>query len=620
VIAYSHPYAVYAKAMAVNHRNTALISRVIFRGVQPTDIPRCHQIEAASYPEDEAASKAALQYRQHHGAPFFRCAFLVGDSSGGSPEVKTATTSAYSSISYKGQSMNPSATLNGTIIGFVCATRCKSFTAESLKTHDGTGKILAIHSVVVEERYRNSGVASAMLQDYVSAMERLNDRGALKVKTDKIVLMAKKNLLAFYVRNGFMAMGVSPIVHGKEQWFELERIFLSSKRSDAKTHRCFLIDSFADAEKQGSGNPAGVVVCDGPPGEQESGEIPSKNGDSDSDESLDKMDEAGNDVSNVQDRGVEWMATVAKEFHQSETAFIWPLPQDKTALNPQENTAKAPAYAIRYYTRSGVEVDLCGHATLAAAFCMLHPKKMEDSKQTHKISFFAKNADLHAELLVPPANAQPATSINSNASRIAMNFPWKNITPISHCEKDEREDVLKMISHAFSGANSGQAKLFGFCVDQSLSFFTKHTLHIGTTDGKEDLLIELTEEAFDSLLGLKVDYGAFLEWQGYSRGVIICCCASTAKSEPTEQPTSASDFRSRFFGAKLGIDEDSVTGSAHCSLGPYFGKKLGKTVVVGRQESERGGLVECILKPEEGRVCIVGTAVMTVSGQLSISI
>jgi len=524
--------------------------------------------------------------------------------------------------------MNPAATLCGTIIGFVCSTRCKSFTAEALKTHDGTGKILAIHSVVVEERYRNSGVASAMLQDYVSSIERLNNKGVLKVKMEKIVLMAKKNLLAFYVRNGFMAMGVSPVVHGREQWFELERVFTSSEGSDAKTHQCFLVDSFADAEKQGSGNPAGVVVLDGPPGvEQSNSGTTNKNGDSDSDESLDKMDEGKNDESKVQDRGVQWMSTVAKEFNQSETAFIWPLPHHKTTLNngclcPQQNSAKTPAYAIRYYTRSGMEVDLCGHATLAAAFCMLHPKKMEDQKQNHQIAFFANNDDLQAELLLPPANSQSTTPISThnNASRIAMNFPWKNVTPISP-GKGGQEDVLSMMSHAFSGAtDSGHAKLFHFRKDQSQSFFTQHVLHIGTTDGKEDLLIELTEEGFDSLLGLKVDYGALSAWQGYSRGVIICCCASTSKAESTEQQTSSLDFRSRFFGPKVGIDEDPVTGSAHCSLGPYFGNKLGKTVVVGRQESERGGVVECILKPEEGRVCIVGTAVMTVSGQLSISI
>lgn len=44
-----------------------LLSRIIFRGVQPTDVSRCYQIESSSYPEDEAVSKSTLQYRQHHG-------------------------------------------------------------------------------------------------------------------------------------------------------------------------------------------------------------------------------------------------------------------------------------------------------------------------------------------------------------------------------------------------------------------------------------------------------------------------------------------------------------------------------------------------------------------------
>lgn len=567
-----------------------------------------------------------LQYRQHHGALFFRCAFLVGDI--GSPGTGSpgGTTSTSSSISYQGRSVNLGATLRGTIIGFICSTRCKSLTAEAMKVHDASGKILAIHSVVVQEQYRNCGVAGAMLQDYVSAMERLNNKGSLKVKMEKIVLMSKKNLLAFYVKNGFMAMGVSPVVHGKEQWFELERKFASSEGSDAKTLECYIVDSFADVEKQGSGNPAAVVLLNGPPGaEQSNNEFMSKSNDSDTDNSLDGMDE--DKIDKVQDRGVEWMATVAKEFNQSETAFIWPLPHKKTLDNgclcPHDNTAPSPAYAIRYYTRTGVEVDLCGHATLAAASVLFLPKKIEDPKQNHKIAFFAKNDDLQMELLVPPANSQPTTPISTSnkASRIAMKFPWKNVTPLSP-EEDSREEVLNMMSRAFSGtATPGQASLFRqFRNDQSPSSFTQHVLHIGTTDGKEDLLIELTEEGFDLLRGVKVDYGALSAWQGYSRGVIVCCCASTPKAESTQPPTPSVDFRSRFFGPKVGIDEDPVTGSAHCSLGPYFGDKLGKTVVVGRQESDRGGLVECILKPDEGRVCIVGTAVMTVSGQLSISI
>lgn len=58
-----------------------------------------------------------------------------------------------------------------------------------------------------------------------------------------------------------------------------------------------------------------------------------------------------------------------------------------------------------------------------------------------------------------------------------------------------------------------------------------------------------------------------------------------------------------------------MTGSAHCTLGPYFGTKLGKERVVGKQMSERGGIVECVIK--EDRVSIIGSAVKTMSGSLS---
>ncbi|KAL7438940.1 hypothetical protein ACHAXH_003647 [Discostella pseudostelligera] len=565
--------------------DVSLLSRIIFRRVLPTDVSQCYQIESASYPEDEAASKAKLQYRQHHAAPFFRCAFLVSDDGDNTSDGRTC---ASTSISYQGQSMHPSATLRGTIIGFVCATLCDSFTAEAMKVHDAAGKILAIHSVVVDEKYRNHGVASAMLQDYILAMENLNEKGKLKTKMEKIVLIAKKEKLAFYVRNGFTVTGVSPVAHGKEQWFDLERTFASANKSNANSYECYLVDSFADVDKRGSGNPAGVVILNDPPGvssESHGGDC--RDGSLEEDLNEDEDENADGEISV---RGVQWMSTVAKEFNQSETAFIWPLRHDQSSCQLQDD-ASTPTYVIRYYTRTGVEVDLCGHATLAAACCVFH---RENSKQYQKIAFVAKNDTLQAELHHPADIASNST----NASRIVMSFPWKNVTPVLP-EKDI-EEILSMMSRAFFGMES----------IQSTAFFTQHVIHFGTTDGMEDLFIELTEAGFDSLLGVQVGHGALTSWEGYSRGVIICCCSSG-------RPSSV-DFRSRFFGPKVGIDEDPVTGSAHCSLGPYFGKKLGKSVVVGRQESERGGLVECILRQEEGRVCIVGTGVMVLSGQLSI--
>ena len=577
--------------MADNNTNfsSSILDRIIFRAVQPTDIPRCYQIESASYPEDEAASKSALQYRQHHAAPFFRCAFLIDNggstsyndirsiSNGGmggmgSPSI-AGTTSTSSTISrpVKPAPMNLQQTLKGRIIGYICSTRCSSFSEEAMKLHTATGKILAIHSVVVEKKYRNCGVASAMIQDYLLAMERLNGKnvkdGTLKVRMYKIVLMAKKNLLAFYVRNGFRAMGISSVVHGKEQWFELERDLATD---EAKKNKCFLLDSFADVDKEGSGNPAGVVLLDAPPG-GEVGDAVAKNNSFDDDDELDDIMEDADDnnfAPEISPRGVEWMGAVAKEFHQSETAFIWPLPN-----------YEATTYAIRYYSRSGLEVDLCGHATLASAAVLLGA----GTKQVDgNVTFYAKNDVLQAELILPQPPSSAAAAIsnsnnNINASRIAMNFPWKDVTSILAGGEDYKA-VLNILSYAFFGtsikAEVESDLVAKFCAfynpkDQSHALFSRHILEIGTTDGKEDLFIELTEEGFDLLRGVKVEYQAFSGWSGYSRGVIICCIAGKESSEAMENGDDIRgngnrsggnpvvDFRSRFFGPKVGIDEDA---------------------------------------------------------------
>lgn len=74
------------------------------------------------------------------------------------------------------------------------------------------------------------------------------------------------------------------------------------------------------------------------------------------------------------------------------------------------------------------------------------------------------------------------------------------------------------------------------------------------------------------------------------------------------------DFVSRFFAPKAGIDEDPVTGSAHCTLIPYWAKRLGKTQLMARQVSARGGELRCELR--ESRVLIGGTAVEYLRGEI----
>ncbi|HYM72496.1 MAG TPA: PhzF family phenazine biosynthesis protein [Stellaceae bacterium] len=76
------------------------------------------------------------------------------------------------------------------------------------------------------------------------------------------------------------------------------------------------------------------------------------------------------------------------------------------------------------------------------------------------------------------------------------------------------------------------------------------------------------------------------------------------------------DFVSRFFAPAKGVDEDPVTGSAHCTLIPYWAERLGKTRLEARQVSRRGGALSCAL--DGGRVTIAGRAALYLSGTISL--
>jgi predicted PhzF superfamily epimerase YddE/YHI9 len=79
--------------------------------------------------------------------------------------------------------------------------------------------------------------------------------------------------------------------------------------------------------------------------------------------------------------------------------------------------------------------------------------------------------------------------------------------------------------------------------------------------------------------------------------------------------SSGYDFVSRFFAPGAGIDEDPVTGSAHCCLGPYWSKRLGKDEFVAYQASERGGVVG--VRVAGDRVYLRGRAVTVLRGELA---
>jgi hypothetical protein len=229
-----------------------------------------------------------------------------------------------------------------------------------------------------------------------------------------------------------------------------------------------------------------------------------------------------------------------------------------------------------------------------------------------------------------------------------MDYPWRTVDPVPP-GKDGQAAVIAMLRRAFFGAwsvVSPDDEDNDHDTDElAFSLSVNHVLFIGVTKGGEDLLIELSVEGFELLCGRSVDYVALKQgYNGYTRGVIVCCEVPEVAADESSTVASADsnqnsnylrpaavarnitlsdlvnlhggqlDFRSRYFEPKVGVNEDPVSGWPHCALAPYFGTRRRKQRLIGVQESDRTGLVECILK--EDKVCIIGSTVTTVSGKL----
>jgi PhzF family phenazine biosynthesis protein len=123
--------------------------------------------------------------------------------------------------------------------------------------------------------------------------------------------------------------------------------------------------------------------------------------------------------------------------------------------------------------------------------------------------------------------------------------------------------------------------------------------HVGRS--RFDYLVEVESER--AVREMAPDFKRLLDLK--CRGVIV-----TARSEDP-----SFDFVSRFFAPAVGVDEDPVTGSAHCCLASYWGKKLGKARMTGYQASARGGVVRVEVRGE--RVILGGNAVVFATGQIS---
>lgn len=124
---------------------------------------------------------------------------------------------------------------------------------------------------------------------------------------------------------------------------------------------------------------------------------------------------------------------------------------------------------------------------------------------------------------------------------------------------------------------------------------------VWTGKNRMDYLIEFPDA--EMVLNFEPDFRALSKIE--TRGLIV-----TARSD-----NGKADFISRFFAPAFGVDEDPVTGSAHCCLGPFWAKKLNKKVLIAYQASPRGGYVE--VEPLDKRVLLRGHAVTVMQGVIS---
>jgi PhzF family phenazine biosynthesis protein len=228
-----------------------------------------------------------------------------------------------------------------------------------------------------------------------------------------------------------------------------------------------------------------------------------------------------------------WLQLVAREMNLSETAFL---------------VRSREGFDLRWFTPN-VEVDLCGHATLASAHVLWHEGMV---KSNAAISFSTRSGILSAV---------------RNDDEIHLDFPLKPEEPA--------EPPLGLLE----------------ALGVSARYVGKNQF---------DYLVEVESETV--LRGVKPDFRRLATVP--ARGVIVTSRSSDSRF----------DFVSRFFAPACGVDEDPVTGSAHCCLGDFWKKRLSKDKFLAYQASPRGGIVRVIVKGN--RVLLGGKAVIISKGEL----
>jgi PhzF family phenazine biosynthesis protein len=247
------------------------------------------------------------------------------------------------------------------------------------------------------------------------------------------------------------------------------------------------------------------------------------------------------------------MQQVAQEMNLSETAFVIPDGSD---------------FQLRWFTPT-VEVDLCGHATLASAHILWEAGYLYPGEQAR---FHTRSGLLTADRL---------------EDAIELDFPAVQVEPVE--------------------PPSGLLDALGV-----------QPRFVGKI--KFDYLLELADAS--AVRRVAPDFGALAKIP--ARGIIVTSRneETAQEDETTEQTASdatlfderAYDFISRFFAPAAGVNEDPVTGSAHCALGPYWADLLGKQSFLAYQASARGGTVQVTVDGD--RVRLGGRAVTVLRGEL----
>jgi PhzF family phenazine biosynthesis protein len=229
------------------------------------------------------------------------------------------------------------------------------------------------------------------------------------------------------------------------------------------------------------------------------------------------------------------LQAIAAENNLSETAFFIKRPAD---------------YELRWFTPM-IEIDLCGHATLASAHVLFNHLGYREAK----IAFSTRKAGM--------------LYVTRKDRKLELDFPAR---PATSCPLPEG-------AHEALGGplpkECGVARDFMFVYESEAD-------------------VRALKPNFHKLQDVRRN--------GQHRFAIVTA------------PGKDCDFVSRFFCAGDGIDEDPVTGSAHCTLAPYWAEKLKKTKFFARQISPRGGELDCELKGD--RVFMAGEAVTYLQGKI----